>query len=102
MSECVCVCTYVTTAIHTFQYLPRTSTSDHLLTYLLPLQAPQNNTMNLGVAYDRNYPVIFNIWLWLVIALALSLYAVSIIMWEMDPGRDSIIYRMTSQRIKTE
>lgn len=60
------------------------------------------NKANLGPEYSEDYPIIFNIWLWLVIVLVLSLYAVCVIMWYMDPGRDSIIYRMTSQRIKTD
>lgn len=54
------------------------------------------------VIYDSTFPVAFNIWLWLVIGLALALYVISLVLWTMDPGRDSIIYRMTSQRIKTE
>jgi len=60
------------------------------------------NKVNLAPEYSEDYPIIFNIWLWLVIVLVLSIYAVCVIMWYMDPGRDSIIYRMTSQRIKTD
>ena len=57
---------------------------------------------NLATKYTEDYPVIFNIWLWLVIIIALALYIVCLIMWYMDPGSDSIIYRMTSQRIKAD
>lgn len=58
--------------------------------------------VNLGAEYAEDYPIIFNIWLWLVVILVLSIYVVCLVMWYMDPGRDSIIYRMTSQRIKTD
>lgn len=57
---------------------------------------------NLGAEYSEDYPVIFNISLWLLVVLVLSVYVICLIMWYMDPGRDSIIYRMTSQRIKTD
>ncbi len=57
---------------------------------------------NLADPVDPNYPVIFNIILWMSILIAVSVLAVSCGLWNMDPGRDSIIYRMTSQRIKKE
>lgn len=52
--------------------------------------------------YDDTFPAIFNIWLWLLIIIGLALYAVCLVLWYMDPGRDSVIYRVTSQRMKTE
>ena len=52
--------------------------------------------------YDANYAVMFNIILWGSIILILSLYYISYGMWMMDPGKDSIIYRMTSQRMKKD
>ncbi|XP_007899719.2 renin receptor [Callorhinchus milii] len=52
--------------------------------------------------YNYNYAVVFNIVLWLMIALALAVIVISYNLWNMDPGYDSIIYRMTSQRIKME
>ncbi|PFX21425.1 Renin receptor [Stylophora pistillata] len=58
--------------------------------------------VNLAPEYSKDYPIIFNISLWLLVVLVLSLYVVCLVMWYMDPGRDSIIYRMTSQRIKME
>lgn len=58
--------------------------------------------VNLAPVYSADYPVIFNICLWLLVVLALALYVISLVMWYLDPGRDSIIYRMTSQRIKTD
>lgn len=60
--------------------------------------------MYIGVTgkVDKNYAVFFNIILWTMIFLALTVAAVSYSLWTMDPGRDSIIYRMTSQRIKKD
>ncbi|XP_020284350.1 renin receptor isoform X3 [Pseudomyrmex gracilis] len=52
--------------------------------------------------YSEIYPVIFNILLWFGIAFFFSLLAVCIAIANMDPGRDSIIYRMTSNRMKKD
>ncbi|WAR28285.1 RENR-like protein [Mya arenaria] len=62
------------------------------------------NETNSKVApdYDENYPVMFNIVLWLMIFLAVSMLAVSYGIWNIDPGRDSIIYRMTTTRLKKD
>jgi len=57
---------------------------------------------NLASRYDSMFPVIFNIWFWLLVILALATYAISVAMWNMDPGRDSIIYRLTEQKIKSD
>lgn len=57
---------------------------------------------NIAMKYDSNYPVIFNIILWFSVVLVFSLLAISIAIATMDPGRDSIIYRMTSTRMKKE
>eukprot|EP00053_Salpingoeca_punica_P001845 m.35144 g.35144 ORF g.35144 m.35144 type:complete len:474 (+) comp11251_c0_seq1:163-1584(+) len=55
-----------------------------------------------GVCYvDSNYPVMVNIWLWVGIALILALLATCYVLGEMDPGRNSVIYRMTSQKPKS-
>ncbi len=63
--------------------------------------APSRN-LNLASPYDELFPVMFNIVLWLSIVLILAIIGVSYGMWHMDPGRDSIIYRMTSTRIKKD
>ncbi|BET01969.1 Renin receptor-like protein [Nesidiocoris tenuis] len=51
---------------------------------------------------DPNYPVMFNIFLWFGIAFFMTLLATSLGIAYMDPGRDSIIYRMTSNRMKKD
>lgn len=67
-------------------------------------QAGENDDVdyNIAMKYDSNYPVIFNIILWFSVVLVFSLLAISIAIATMDPGRDSIIYRMTSTRMKKE
>uniref|UniRef100_A0A3Q3IX25 Renin receptor n=1 Tax=Monopterus albus TaxID=43700 RepID=A0A3Q3IX25_MONAL len=57
---------------------------------------------NLAYKYNFNYSVIFNIVLWLMIGLALAVIAISYNLWNMDPGYDSIIYRMTNQKIRMD
>ncbi|XP_061189496.1 renin receptor-like [Saccostrea echinata] len=58
--------------------------------------------INLSKDYDENYPAIFNIILWMMIAMFVVIFAVSYGMWNIDPGRDSIIYRMTTTRLKKD
>ncbi|KAL0129402.1 hypothetical protein PUN28_004237 [Cardiocondyla obscurior] len=52
--------------------------------------------------YTENYPVIFNIMLWFGVVFVFSLLAICLAIADMDPGRDSIIYRMTSNRMKKD
>lgn len=65
-------------------------------------EAEEADPYNIAMKYDSNYPVIFNIILWFSVVLVFSLYAISMAIATMDPGRDSIIYRMTSTRMKKE
>ncbi|XP_061092371.1 renin receptor isoform X2 [Conger conger] len=60
------------------------------------------NQYNLAYQYNFEYAVIFNIVLWLMIALALAVIAIAYNLWNMDPGYDSIIYRMTNQKIRLD
>jgi len=60
------------------------------------------DTLNLAGSYSDDYPVIFNIILWFSVVLTFSLLAISYTIGYMDPGRDSIIYRMTSTRMKKD
>ncbi|XP_065056695.1 uncharacterized protein LOC135684920 [Rhopilema esculentum] len=69
---------------------------------LAKMVSGDQNTIQLASLYNKNFPVIFNLWFWLMVVLFLSVYAISLVMWYMDPGRDSIIYRMTSQRVKND
>ncbi|KAF2362471.1 Renin receptor-like [Trinorchestia longiramus] len=58
--------------------------------------------VNLAKEYSEDYPVIFNIILFLSLVLIIALLGVSAAMAYMDPGRDSIIYRMTNPRMKKD
>nr|XP_012140295.1 PREDICTED: renin receptor isoform X2 [Megachile rotundata] len=57
---------------------------------------------NLAKEYSTDYPAIFNIILWFGVVFVFSLLAICIAIAQMDPGRDSIIYRMTSNRMKKD
>lgn len=61
-----------------------------------------DKNFNIAPAYDENYPVVFNIIFWFSIVMIFSLLAISLAIGNMDPGRDSIIYRMTSTRMKKD
>ncbi|KAF5302476.1 hypothetical protein FQR65_LT08566 [Abscondita terminalis] len=60
------------------------------------------NPLNRAKTYSGNYPVIFNIILWFSVVMVFTLLAISLAIGNMDPGRDSIIYRMTSTRMKKD
>ncbi|KAM7132988.1 dynein regulatory complex protein 9 isoform 1-T5 [Molossus nigricans] len=57
---------------------------------------------NFAYKYNFEYPVVFNMVLWIMIALALAVIITSYNIWNMDPGYDSIIYRMTNQKIRMD
>ncbi|KAH0950846.1 hypothetical protein HN011_008304 [Eciton burchellii] len=62
----------------------------------------QPEILGRSKTYTEDYPVIFNIILWFCILFFFSLLAICITIADMDPGRDSIIYRMTSNRMKKD
>uniref|UniRef100_UPI00358F648B renin receptor n=1 Tax=Myxine glutinosa TaxID=7769 RepID=UPI00358F648B len=66
------------------------------------LLAADEKDPNLGYKYSSNYSVIFNIILWLCILLSLALILTAYSLASMDPGSDSLIYRVSSQRLKLE
>lgn len=65
-------------------------------------QSNRGSLYNLAHKYDVDYAVVFNIVLWLMIVLALAVIAIAYNLWNMDPGYDSIIYRMTNQKIRMD
>ena len=65
-------------------------------------QSNPGSPYNLAYKYNFEYAVIFNIVLWLMIILVLAVIAISYSLWNMDPGYDSIIYRMTNQKIRMD
>lgn len=69
-----------------------------------PSDTPNASAKNLNIVtgYDENFPVFFNIIFWFMFAFFFVLLAISLAIGGMDPGRDSIIYRMTSTRMKKD
>ncbi|KAL8190413.1 UNVERIFIED_CONTAM: Renin receptor [Gekko kuhli] len=65
-------------------------------------QTIPGNQYNLGYPYNFNYAVVFNIILWIMIGLIIAVIVISYNLWNMDPGYDSIIYRMTNQKIRMD
>ncbi|GBP05505.1 hypothetical protein EVAR_3014_1 [Eumeta japonica] len=65
-------------------------------------QQPDSEKYNIAKAYSEDYPAVFNIILWFGVVFTFSLLAIVYFIMDMDPGRDSIIYRMTSTRMKKD
>ncbi|KAK2148980.1 hypothetical protein LSH36_473g03010 [Paralvinella palmiformis] len=87
--------------------VPRSQQTTRRMRHLLELDAnptasPVQVDLNLAAEYSDMYPIVFNMMLWFVIVMFITLLAISYGIWYMDPGRDSIIYRMTSQRMKKD
>lgn len=61
---------------------------------------PKPQVGNLSKRYTADYAPIFNIILFTSIFLIAALISTSVFICTLDPGRDSIIYRMTTQRKK--
>ncbi|CAJ0583468.1 unnamed protein product, partial [Mesorhabditis spiculigera] len=57
---------------------------------------------NVSVAVSSDYAAIFAIFAGISIFLALFVLYIAVGIWNMDPGRDSIIYRMTTTRMKKD
>lgn len=76
--------------------------SHQIVSILNVLLSAQTENWNLAEDYNEDYPVVFNIILWFGVIFVFSLLAISYAIGNMDPGRDSIIYRMTSTRIKKD
>ncbi|XP_073952448.1 ATPase H(+)-transporting accessory protein 2 isoform X2 [Choristoneura fumiferana] len=64
--------------------------------------APETSTLTTEDSYSGDYAAIFNIILWFSVVFAFALVAIVYAIMDMDPGRDSIIYRMTSTRMKKD
>jgi len=86
---------------------------DELLVYLLTTKASQrvkrattdasnNSIAKVAEFYSDQYPAMFNVIFWTSLILVLTIIAIVYNMAAMDPGLDTVIYRMTSQRIKKD
>ena len=57
--------------------------------------AKDANPHNIAPAYDWQYAAMFNMCIWTGVILVIVLYLIAYGMWNMDPGRDGYVYRMT-------
>ncbi|GMT32839.1 hypothetical protein PFISCL1PPCAC_24136, partial [Pristionchus fissidentatus] len=62
----------------------------------------KRKSLNVYVFASSDYPAIFAIFAGLVIVLALAILYIAVGLWNLDPGKDSIIYRMTTTRQKKD
>ncbi|CAJ0579897.1 unnamed protein product, partial [Mesorhabditis spiculigera] len=57
---------------------------------------------NVTIPVSSDYAAIFAIVAGLVIFLSLTVTYVAVGIWNMNPGRDSLIYRLTTPRTKKD
>ncbi|KAH8008938.1 hypothetical protein HPB51_007603 [Rhipicephalus microplus] len=67
-----------------------------------PAALKDGGSWNLATPWDHEAHVAFVLIGFVLLLLALALFGISVGLWFMDPGRDSIIYRMTTQRMKRD
>lgn len=58
--------------------------------------------LNLAPEYDVDWHIVFSLIGFTTIVIFLTIFLVTMGMWNMNPGQDSIIYKMTSQRKKDQ
>jgi len=58
--------------------------------------------LNVYKFSNADYPAAFAIVAGVSIVLALAVLFIAVGLWNMDPGKDSIIYRMTTTRMKKD
>ncbi|VDK78748.1 unnamed protein product [Onchocerca ochengi] len=58
--------------------------------------------LNVYQFASTGYPAMFGIFLFVTVALALVILFVTVGLWNMDPGKDSIIYRVVTTRMKKD
>uniref|UniRef100_A0AC35TGD2 Glycophorin-A n=1 Tax=Rhabditophanes sp. KR3021 TaxID=114890 RepID=A0AC35TGD2_9BILA len=51
---------------------------------------------------QQDYPAMFAIILGISLILVIAIVFIAVGMWTMDPGKDSIIYRMTTPKLKKD
>ena len=52
--------------------------------------------------YSDEYPVMFNLFFWTSLVFALIVISIVYVFLTLDPGSDTIIYRMTTPRLKAD
>ncbi|CAF3378826.1 unnamed protein product [Rotaria sp. Silwood1] len=64
----------------------------------------ETTSANITIAemYSDEYPVMFNLFFWTSLVLALIVISIAYVFLTLDPGADTIIYRMTTPRLKVD
>ncbi|CAF0728420.1 unnamed protein product [Brachionus calyciflorus] len=83
-------------------YLLHTSTPIRARRQTISGNVLERSIVNEAVFYSDQYPAMFNLIFWTSLILGLAVFGISYSMWNMDPGLNTVIYRMTSQRIKKD
>lgn len=65
-------------------------------------QSKDINDYNLAYEFDTHFHIGFVMIGFTTVLLLLTVLVVSVGMWNINPGRDSIIYRLTAQKMKKE
>ncbi|VDK69432.1 unnamed protein product [Litomosoides sigmodontis] len=60
------------------------------------------NDLNVYQFTSTNYPALFGIVVLVTVALSLAVFLIAVGFWNMDPGKDSIIYRVVTTRMKKD
>jgi renin receptor len=58
--------------------------------------------VTIATMYSDEYPVMFNLFFWTSLALVLIVISIAYVFLTLDPGADTIIYRMTAPRLKVD
>ncbi|CAF0802734.1 unnamed protein product [Rotaria sordida] len=58
--------------------------------------------VTIAPMYSDDYPVMFNLFFWTSLVLALIVISIVYVFLTLDPGADTIIYRMTAPRLKVD
>ncbi|CAF2056489.1 unnamed protein product [Rotaria magnacalcarata] len=61
-----------------------------------------NKNITIATMYSDEYPVMFNLFFWTSLVLALIVISIAYVFLTLDPGADTIIYRMTTPRLKAD
>lgn len=60
------------------------------------------HNVTIAPMYSNDYPVMFNLFFWTSLTLAVIVIAIAYVFLTLDPGADTIIYRMTAPRLKVD
>ncbi|CAF4650979.1 unnamed protein product [Rotaria socialis] len=61
-----------------------------------------SKNVTIATMYSDEYPVMFNLFFWTSLVLALIVISIAYVFLTLDPGADTIIYRMTTPRLKAD